>query len=246
MIRTLSASLPLYVVNEFPKSGGSWFSEMLSDSLELPFPRNCSPSLKSSIMQGHYLHPTGMHNVTIVWRDGRDVMTSFYFHSYFRNDRDNGALVDLMRGSLPFSDYMDVESNLPIFMERMLTKPITPRFTWQRFVSGWYGFRPAVHVRYESLLEDAAGELGRVLHEMGKTTPSAKELEKIVKKHSFKRKSGRSAGVGKRSSFLRKGIAGDWKNWFSREACQVFDHYAGEELIRLGYERNRDWVARTR
>jgi len=32
---------------------------------------------------------------------------------------------------------------------------------------------------------------------------------------------------------LRKGISGDWKNKFSREAKQIFNEYAGKELIQL-------------
>lgn len=244
MIRALSASLPLYVVNEYPKSGGSWVGEMLGDLLEVPFPRNRVPSLERSIMHGHYLHSTGMHNVVIVWRDGRDIMTSFYFHAYFKNDRNNGVLVDLMRGSLPFRDYTDVEANLPIFLERMLTRPITPRFTWQQFVSKWYGFTSAIHVKYESLLDNTAGELGRIIEGMVKATPSTERLEEIVERHSFRMTSGRPAGTEEKTSFLRKGIAGDWKNYFSREACEIFDHYAGNELIRLGYEVDREWVTR--
>ena len=52
----------------------------------------------------------------------------------------------------------------------------------------------------------------------------------------------RKAGEEDRSSFLRKGIAGDWKNHFNTEAVNIFDHYAGETLIKLGYEKNHDWV----
>lgn len=37
-------------------------------------------------------------------------------------------------------------------------------------------------------------------------------------------------------------MIGDWRNNFTQEARQVFDYYAGDELILLGYERDRDWV----
>lgn len=246
MVRLLSASLPLYVVNEYPKSGGSWFGEMLGEGLGLPFPRNRAPSIGSCIMHGHYLYRAGLRNVVVVWRDGRDVLTSFYYHSYFRNDRDNGALVNQMRKRLPFDDYRDIERNLPTFIERALTNPIRPRFTWQRFVSQWRGCDKAMSVRYERLLEDAESELARVLRELGQPVPEEGRLREIVESHSFKRKSGRFSGEESNSSFLRKGIAGDWKNCFSREAREVFDFYAGNELISLGYERDHKWVERDR
>jgi len=41
---------------------------------------------------------------------------------------------------------------------------------------------------------------------------------------------------------LRKGISGDWKNKFSREAKQIFNEYAGKELIQLGYEVDDSWI----
>ena len=40
----------MYVVNEYPKSGGSWVAEMLSEALGVPFPRNRLPMLRSSIL----------------------------------------------------------------------------------------------------------------------------------------------------------------------------------------------------
>src|SRR3712207_8037395 len=43
---------------------------------------------------------------------------------------------------------------------------------------------------------------------------------------------------------LRKGVVGDWRNQFSPEAREVFNRYAGEELILLGYEKDRKWVDR--
>ena len=40
---------------------------------------------------------------------------------------------------------------------------------------------------------------------------------------------------------VRKGIVGDWKNYFSREAGEVFDRHCGDVMVRLGYEADRDW-----
>jgi hypothetical protein len=78
MVHLLSGVVPLYVVNEFPKSGGTWVGQMLGRALGVPFPRNRFPMLRSSVMHGHYLDPWGMKNVVVPWRDGRDVMVSWY------------------------------------------------------------------------------------------------------------------------------------------------------------------------
>ena len=52
----------------------------------------------------------------------------------------------------------------------------------------------------------------------------------------------RESGVENRSSHLRKGVAGDWQNYFNAESREIFDYYAGHHLIRLGYEEDRSWV----
>jgi len=50
--------------------------------------------------------------------------------------------------------------------------------------------------------------------------------------------------IGKeKNSFMRKGIVGDWKNHFSKEARKLFDELAGEQLIMLGYEAGHDWAS---
>ena len=68
------------IVNEYPKSGGTWMSQMLAEALGLPFPRNRLPMMRSCLMQCHVLNPIGMRRVTVVWRDGRDIAVSFYHH----------------------------------------------------------------------------------------------------------------------------------------------------------------------
>ena len=40
LVYGLSHALGIYVVTEYPKSGGTWFCQMLSTYLDLPFARN--------------------------------------------------------------------------------------------------------------------------------------------------------------------------------------------------------------
>jgi len=83
--------------------------------------------------------------------------------------------------------------------------------------------------------------LYRLSIEQTTQSKSIEELKEIVTKYSFKNQTKREPGQEDKKSFLRKGIAGDWKNHFSKEACQVFDHYAGKELILLDYEKDHNW-----
>jgi hypothetical protein len=44
-----------------------------------------------------------------------------------------------------------------------------------------------------------------------------------------------------RSGTFRKGVSGDWKNYFTAQHKSVFKEVAGQLLIDLGYEKDMDW-----
>ncbi len=252
MVHLLSRVLPLYVVNEHPKSGGTWVGQMLGRALGVPFPRNRFPVLRPSIMHGHYLSPWGMNNVVVVWRDGRDVMTSWYNQRLFVHEWRNEPQVERARKDLSFRDYDDIYENLPAFIEYAFTEPRSrrfkwsdpsPRFTWADFVRRWQAREDAVHVRYEDLHRDTSGQLRRIVLELtGDDLLDPEKAAAIAHEFSFERQSGRKAGEENKESFLRKGVVGDWREAFSPKAREIFDRHAGEELLLLGYERDRSWV----
>ncbi|MBW2661225.1 MAG: sulfotransferase domain-containing protein [Deltaproteobacteria bacterium] len=241
MINLLSGVLPLYIVTEYPKSGGTWLSQMLSDYLQVPFPRNEFPKFESCIMHGHYIYNAFLMNVFCVMRDGRDIMVSYYYHSLFRNERFNARLVEITRREVPFKNYDNIEDNLPAFIEYKFTRKKYPRFTWADFVNSWADKDVAI-IRYENLLRDSVKELGESIKKVVGYDTDEKRLTEIVERYSFKRLAKRNPGEENKHSFLRKGIAGDWKNVFNKEAKELFNYYAGKELIKLGYEKDESWV----
>ncbi|MBN1522737.1 MAG: sulfotransferase domain-containing protein [Candidatus Aureabacteria bacterium] len=241
MVYGFSSSLPLYIVTEYPKSGGSWFSQILSDYLQIPFPRNRFPRFGSCIMHGHYLYFPTMRNVFVVVRDGRDIMVSYYFHCFFKNDRYNDQLVEKTRKALPFDDYSDIRSNLPRFIEYKFSVRKHPRFTWKEFVESWQG-KKACFVKYEDLLKDTLQTAGKAIQEVCRMPVEKSRLQSIVEKYSFKSQTGRAPGSENRKSFLRKGVSGDWKNYFNKESKRIFGYHAGDKLIELGYEEDSRWA----
>jgi hypothetical protein len=66
---------------------------------------------------------------------------------------------------------------------------------------------------------------------------------KISKKYSFERMSGRVPGEEDKHSFVRKWGVGDWKNHFSKDAKEIFNLYAGDALIKSGYEKDGGWLS---
>ncbi|MEM7029539.1 MAG: sulfotransferase domain-containing protein [Chloroflexota bacterium] len=245
LCNTLSGVLPLYIVTEHPKSGGTWFGQMLSSALQIPFPRNQMPRLTTSIMHGHYLYSPGLRNVFCVMRDGRDIAVSYYYHALFENERNPAWRVHAMREKFPFQDYDDIEQNLPVFIEYLLSRKQRfyrpSNFSWTQFVDSWHQ-RDASIVKYEDLLNDPAQELKRAIHQVTGQTMPLDHLQTIADTFSFANQAQRASGQENTRSFLRKGIAGDWKTKFSLEARQMFDYYAGDALILMGYEPDHAWV----
>ena len=155
MVNTLSKVLPLYIVTEYPKSGGSWLSQMLSEYLDIPFPRNQRPAIISSLMHGHMPYSPLMSNVFCLHRDGRDIMVSLYYHSLFQNDKNSPHLVSRVRKDLAFADFDDIKANLPNFIEYVYDRDTASkspfRFSWPQFVASWHS-RGAAHLKYEDWL----------------------------------------------------------------------------------------------
>ena len=235
-IRGLSGWMPYFIINEFPKSGGTWLGQLLSGGLDVPFVRNSFPPFHSSIFHGHFLSSFGMNNVVVIWRDGRDVMTSWYHHCLFELDHNNSPIVAMVRKDLGDRNFDNVQEHLPDFIEYAFTRQYYPRFTWSEFVNKWYGQQGVSYVRYEDLLIKPVSELQRLCGELRDGCVIDDHVaSQIVDRYSFNNQSGRRAGIEEKNKFLRKGISGDWKNYFTESASEVFDFYAGKEMKLLGY-----------
>ncbi len=246
MINTLSGVLPLYIVTEYPKSGGSWVSQMVSEYFNVPFPRNKAPKIQSCVMHGHNLYSPLMRNVICVLRDGRDVMTSAYFHRLFENDKNSPIMVRKIREMVPFDDYENVRKNMPAFIEhqaRVSRRSLSPgKFTWGEFVDSWYS-ASAIMCKYEDMIESPEGELSRIVSIFSSKPVDLERVRCVVEKYSFSAQAKRQPGQENAHHFLRKGVSGDWRNKFTREAADVFDNHFGKHLIKLGYEDDDNWVA---
>ena len=102
-------------------------------------------------------------------------------------------------------------------------------------IAGMERFEHAMELRYERLLGDAHGEMARLLGFLG-VADDAETVARCVETCSFERISGgRSAGDEDRTSFFRKGVAGDWRNWLTAEQERTVRECANGLLGRLGY-----------
>ena len=243
-VRAFSGLAPYYLVNEFPKSGGTWLAQMLSDALDLPFRRNAPIRFEPAVTHGHFLSPLGLRNVVVLWRDPRDLLVSYYYHCYFRNEHGNAALVRLMKARCPFADYADIRANLPAFIGFLSNTPLSPSFTWPGFAAVWAGRPRTVQTSYEALRADTPGELARVAEALtGGPLPAGRAAE-VAGRHSFarvKEAAERARPAHAELSFVREGALGGWRKHFTPDALAALREGGYEEAMRkLGYAVGKD------
>lgn len=241
-------ALGMYLGCGFPKSGTVWLCQLLSTALGLPHPRHYRfPIAMESIVHSHWSYDRRLPPAAYIRRDGRDVMVSLYFHNVrILDDPSKPRRAEALREEFNhlygtgFDPYA-VRANLPRFIESVTAHPRgTDGLAWHEHVQDWSDRPDTALVSYEELQTQPVGALTRVMGELG-VEPSEAIARLAVERWSFANTTGRKPGDEDRTSFQRKGVSGDWRNHFSREAGEVFDAVAGDTLVALGYADDRDW-----
>lgn len=221
-------------VIEHQKSGGTWLSRILSEYYGIPFvsrPTYYFPV--SSLVRVHaYRQYTVFPKRQIyVIRDGRDVLTSYYFHQIIRLKIPQRKIFDSVR---------DAKKNMPIFLQNYFAHRMGNNCTWPIHVKYWL-LHARYLIKYEEMIENTFRCVSKLIEAFGEKV-DGEVLKKAVDNNSFERLSGRRRGQEDISKFHRKGIVGDWKNYFNLEARHIFKGYAGTTLLELGYELDESWV----
>ena len=174
------------------------------------------PDYKRELVSWRAILPEA--RVVSTTRDGRDCYVSLWFHLY--PDREPLAA-----------------ENRADFLGRIPGHAATWRDTMAKFRND-DADHPGRHfaIRYERLLEDAEGEMTKLFAWFG-CDASEGTVADVVARNAFAVASGgRQPGEADPQSFLRKGIAGDWKNHFDDECNKLYCDVAGEALAAAGYE----------
>lgn len=165
-------------------------------------------------------------------RDGRDVATSGVFDWLGRD-----------AVGTPRHDFFVRQTGGPLerfFDDQSLTRWATH---WAETVAPQLFPGETLEVRYETMLADHPRQLQRLFDFLGVAADSELAVQ-IAQATTFESLHGRPAGDHQPTAKARRGIAGDWKNWFTRADGRLFHELAGAALIRLGYEPDAEWVDR--
>lgn len=168
-------------------------------------------------------------------RDARDTMLSFYFST----KKSHALQVDTMRERRDQLNSLSVEDGLLFLMESGNGMPAIAEIqqSWLNVPSDGKQF---LMVRYEDLVANDQTLFEQII-DYCEISISKKQLQDVVSNNSFQNVSGRKPGEEDASAHLRKGIAGDWKNYFTPRVKEEFKRLYGDLLIKTGYEKDLQW-----
>lgn len=169
----------------------------------------------------------------VVIRDLRDTLVSAYFSTKFshRQNPENPFLSE-DRERL---QTMGAKEGLSWMLDQpVVTKSAKIQDSWTR--------AEVPLIRYEDLVEHDIRILKRVLIDECEFSLSPHQVRRIVRDSRFERLSGgRTRGDEEITSHFRKGVPGDWRNYFTGPLKKAFKERWGQLLITTGYENGIDW-----
>lgn len=163
-----------------------------------------------------------------VIRDLRDTLISLYFSRRYSHPLLTREHFELRA----YLEYAPFDEGLLHLMQTELAAIAQIQTSWIR--------HPGLLIRYEELIENAQDCFHRMI-QYCEINISHSELGRIVENNLFENASGRARGVQEINSHLRKGISGDWKNYFSPAIIDEFKTRYGDILIQTGYETDLNW-----
>jgi Sulfotransferase family len=200
-----------------------------------------SPQHTECLDEIHEIYPDA--RIIHIVRDGRDVAVSA-MHHWWRLAKDQAeGVFELTPEELEIRDaYLEdregfLASGRSIFTEERLGQ-LARR--WNHRVGkahqdgiALYGER-YLEIRYEDLLMHTPEILRQVLELLG-ARKEKETIERCIRTSSFERVSDRRQGEEDSRSFFRKGVAGDWRDVFTKRDREIYEELAGDQLIEMGY-----------
>ncbi|MEL7499102.1 MAG: sulfotransferase domain-containing protein [Planctomycetota bacterium] len=164
-------------------------------------------------------------------RDGRDVLTSGTF-DWLLKDAEGTDRHEFYFNPIP-----------GMKLERFFDAAVIKKWVanWCETVDVFADSPADYQVTYEAMKEDMAGALSGVFETLGVDHYDHLCIE-CEEATTFEAMSGRPPGDEDPTAKARKGIVGDWKNYFTLADGELFDALAGEQMAAAGYESNSDWV----
>jgi len=165
----------------------------------------------------------------VIFRDLRDTAVSAYFSLQVSHPKVGS--IEKIRRKL---SSRTLEAGMLWILRNWLPINAKIGLSWLKSGEPW--------IKYEDLLENDLPILEDVLRKRCLPELDEKRFAEAVCSCRFESLSeGRKRGEENISAHTRKGIAGDWRNYFTPKIKKEFKRRYGDLLIRSGYEKNGDW-----
>jgi lipopolysaccharide transport system ATP-binding protein len=174
------------------------------------------------------VRPDPSHRIFVVIRDPRDTLISWYFSLLYSHGPDEPTVLESRRELCRLSKADGLALMIGCHMQEVIS-----------IQRQWIGAGVPVF-RYEDLRANQQGEFERIFSYCGLDV-SASRRRRIVRRHSFIRRTWWRLGKENVHSYLRKGAVGDWRSHFDDGLKRLFKTNFGETLIEAGYEKDEDW-----
>jgi hypothetical protein len=178
------------------------------------------------IIKSHDPYTPTYKRVVYIVRDGRDVAVSYYFH-------------------LKKFKHLPVETTFSEYLDSFIGGRLYPSVPWGTHVDGWLdGAKDLLVIRYEDMLADTAQVLEKVIRfcKLDYNRENADNSVIACSLSNLRRIENNQFHVEKRFStsdpairFFRKGIAGDWSNYFDESDKGKFTKAFSKTMNRVGY-----------
>ena len=165
----------------------------------------------------------------VVIRDLRDTLISLYFST----KKSHELIVDRLSRIRHRLDDLNEEDGLIYLMDKVLIESAAIQ-------ASWIHVEDILLLRYEDILGNEHTFFEQLI-EYCQIDISRERLHDIVYYNVFEAVTGRKRGEQDVNAHLRKGIAGDWRNYFTVRVKKEFKKQYGKLLIDTGYEKDLNW-----
>lgn len=163
-----------------------------------------------------------------IFRDPRDVVVSHVFyvtdmetrhahHQYYKSLPDFNARLNASILGRPDADieFLNIAERFDPYL-------------------GWLDHKEVMTIHFEDLIHDRAAILTRIMEHLLRRIPLQTNRQLTLEFLE-------SSINPTKSPTFRSGKTGEWKKYFTDEHKKIFKEIAGELLVKLGYEKDKNW-----
>ncbi len=233
------ASLPIYQDAQRNEFARSQLEEMIRQCITSAADPNATVIGERT---PHSIVPITLRSVPYISiiRDGRDVLVSRAFHLYNQTD------VHRLFERIPemATTHQEFQKD-PWFFKKHPDQLLRHEVMVRESMKWWsehltqdaravdtYPKLKIRFIKYEDLHQNTEDERNKLFKFLDVDPSRAAKITGHLKP-GFKKE--------RPAEFLRKGVVGDWKNYFTDETKRWFNEEAGEQLIQYGYEQSSNW-----